>query len=107
VTVEGAVNKPGIFPLQGPTTLLQAMALAQGPTQTAKLKEVIVFRRKEDGVYAAQFDLEAIRTGNAPNPEILGSDVVVVGNSFAKQLFRDLLQLSPVLASVFIRLTEN
>src|SRR3546814_5911312 len=34
VTVEGAVNKPGVFPLQGPTTLLQAMALSEGPTQT-------------------------------------------------------------------------
>src|SRR3546814_3641561 len=40
VTVEGAVNKPGDFPLQGPTTLLQAMALSEGPTQTAKLGEV-------------------------------------------------------------------
>src|SRR3546814_404768 len=71
VTVEGAVNKPGVFPLQGPTTLLQAMALSEGPTQTAKLGEVIVFRRKGDGVYAAQFDLDDIRVGRAPNPEIL------------------------------------
>ncbi|WOF44575.1 polysaccharide export protein [Sphingopyxis indica] len=107
VTVEGAVNKPGVFPLQGPTTLLQAMALSEGPTQTAKLREVIVFRRKEDGVYAAQFDLGAIRIGQAPNPEILGGDIVVVGNSFAKQLFRDFLQLSPILSTVFVRLSNN
>jgi len=103
VTVEGAVNKPGVFPLQGPTTLLQAMALAQGPTQTANLDEIIVFRRKDDGVYAAQFNLDDIRKGRAANPEILGSDIVVVGNSFAKQLFRDFMQLSPFLASVFVR----
>ena len=107
VTVEGAVNKPGVFPLQGPTTLLQAMAMAEGPTQTAKLGEIIVFRRKEDGVYAAQFNLDDIRKGRADNPEILGSDIVVVGNSFAKQLFRDFMQLSPLLATVFVRLDNN
>lgn len=107
VTVEGAVKKPGVFPLQGPTTLLQAMAMAEGPTQTAKLGEIIVFRRKDDGVYAAQFNLDDIRKGHAPNPEILGSDIVVVGNSFAKQLFRDFMQLSPILATVFVRLDQN
>lgn len=104
VTVEGAVAQPGVFPLQGSTTLLQAMALARGPTQTARLNEVIIFRRKDDGVYAAQFNLADIRTGRAANPEILGNDIVVVGNSFAKQLFRDFMQLSPLLATVFVRL---
>lgn len=106
VTVEGAVEKPGVFAIEGQTTLLQAMALAQGPTETAKLSEVIVFRTKEDGVYAAQFDLTDIRRGDQPNPEILGRDIVVVGNSFAKGVFRDLLQLSPALASVFIQLSR-
>lgn len=107
VTVEGAVNRPGVFPLQGPTTLLQAMALAQGPTETARLNEIIVFRRKEGKVYAAQFNLSEIRVGRAENPEILGSDIVVVGNSFVKGFFRDLLALSPALASVFIQLENN
>ena len=106
VTVEGAVAQPGVYPLQGPTTLLQAMAMARGPTQTARLNEVIVFRRKDDGVYAAQFNLADIRTGRAANPEIKGSDIVVVGNSFAKQLFRDFMQLSPLLATVFVRLDD-
>lgn len=107
ITVEGAVNKPGIFEIQGQSNLLQAMALAEGPTQTAKLGEVIVFRRKEDGLYAAQFNLSDIRTGQAANPEILAGDIVVVGNSFAKALFRDFLQLSPLLATVFVRLNNN
>ena len=104
ITVEGAVNQPGIFEIQGQSNLLQAMALARGPTETARLGEVIVFRRKEDGLYAAQFNLSDIRTGKAGNPEILAGDIVVVGNSFAKALFRDFLQLSPLLATVFVRL---
>lgn len=107
ITVEGAVAKPGIFEIQGQSNLLQAMALAEGPTQTAKLGEVIVFRRKDDGLYAAQFNLSDIRTGKAENPEIVAGDIVVVGNSFAKALFRDFLQLSPLLATVFVRLSEN
>ena len=104
ITVEGAVNQPGIFEIQGQSNLLQAMALAQGPRETARLSEVIVFRRKEDGLYAAQFNLSDIRVGEAENPEILAGDIVVVGNSFAKALFRDFLQLSPLLATVFVRL---
>ena len=44
VTVEGAVNKPGIFPLTGPTTLLQAVAMAEGMGQLADETAVIVFR---------------------------------------------------------------
>ncbi|OAO05244.1 hypothetical protein A8B75_05540 [Sphingomonadales bacterium EhC05] len=107
VTVEGAVERPGVYPIEGQTTLLQAMALAEGPTETARLNEVIVFRTKEDGVYAAQFNLKDIRKGIQPNPEILGRDIVVVGDSFAKALFRDLLQLSPALASVFVQISRN
>ena len=30
ITIDGAVTKPGVYPLAGPTTLLQAVALAQG-----------------------------------------------------------------------------
>ena len=107
VTVEGAVNNPGIFEIEGSTTLLQAMALARGPVQTANLDQVIVFRTRPDGVYAARFNLADIRLGRQPNPEILGNDIVVVGNSFAKQLFRDFLQISPMLATVFMRLDRR
>ncbi|MBO6944603.1 MAG: polysaccharide export protein [Altererythrobacter sp.] len=107
ITVEGAVSQPGIFEIQGSSNLLQAMALARGPTETARLSEVIVFRRKDDGMYAAQFNLNDIRTGRSENPEIIAGDIVVVGNSFAKALFRDFLQLSPLLATVFVRLDQR
>src|SRR3546814_4923817 len=55
-------------------------------------------------LFRSQFNLSDIRVGRAENPQILGGDIVVVGNSFAKQLFRDFLQLSPLLATVFVRL---
>ena len=31
VTIDGAVNKPGVYPLTGPTTLLQAISMGGGP----------------------------------------------------------------------------
>ncbi len=104
ITVEGAVKSPGVFEIEGPTSLLQAIALSQGPTETARLGEIIIFREKEDGTYGARFNLSRIRRGQEPNPVILSGDIVVVGNSFAKQVFRDFLQLSPLLSTVFIRL---
>ncbi|MDM8011942.1 MAG: polysaccharide biosynthesis/export family protein [Parasphingorhabdus sp.] len=104
VTVEGSVKKPGVYPIQGATTLLQSMALAEGPTPTAQLSEIVVFRRINDKVFGAAFDLSKIRTGDQPNPEILGGDIVVVGHSFLKGAFRDFLQISPTLAAVFVQL---
>lgn len=107
ITVEGAVAQPGIFEIEGNISLLQAVALARGPVETANLDEIIVFREAEDGTYGAQFDLNAIRKGRQPNPGIQSGDIIVVGNSFAKALFRDFLQLSPILSTVFVRLDRN
>lgn len=107
VTVEGQVTKPGVFPITGSTTLLQAMAYAEGPTRIARLNDVTVFRRKGGQMFAASFDLQAIRGNMAPNPQILGGDIVVVGFSATKSAYRDALQLMPALAGVFVALTQN
>jgi len=102
VTVEGSVEKPGVFEIQGSTTLLQAIALAQGPKSTAQTSDIIVFRNVGDQVYAARFDLNAIRAGTQPNPEVLGNDTVVVGSSAAKSVMRDFLAVLPLLTTVFV-----
>lgn len=107
VTVEGQVTRPGVFPITGSTTLLQAMAFAQGPTRIAKLDDITVFRKKGSAIYAARFDLEEIRRNRAPNPQILGGDIVVVGFSPTKSAFRDALQLMPALAGVFVQIAQN
>jgi polysaccharide biosynthesis/export protein len=104
VTVEGQVTKPGVFSIKGSTSLLQAMASAEGPTRVAKLDEVIVFRRVAGETYAARFDLADIRANRAANPEIRGGDIVVVGNSKVKGALRDALQLAPALTATFVQL---
>lgn len=84
VTVEGAVNKPGIFPITGRTSLLQAVALSEGLHPLADPSSVIVFRTIEGQRMAALFDLRAIRAGNAEDPQIYGDDIVVVDQSGGK-----------------------
>lgn len=99
VTVDGAVREPGVYAMSGPTTLLQAIAMAKGPdVKSAKLDRVAVFRTLNGQRSAAVFDLRAIRKGEAPDPEILGNDVIVVDGSALKAVFRETLGILPALA---------
>lgn len=96
VTVEGQVAKAGAYPVDGKTTLLGAIALAQSPTKIAKLDEVVVFRTINNTRMAARFHVTRIRAGKDPDPQILGGDVVVVGFSQVKSVYRDVLQAAPL-----------
>lgn len=98
VTVDGSVTQPGIYPITGRISLLQAVALARGPSQDANVKRVVVFRRINGQRQAAAFDLSTIRNGTDPDPEIYGDDVVVVDGARARQTFRDIIQSVPLLA---------
>jgi polysaccharide biosynthesis/export protein len=79
VTVEGQVAKPGVYEIDREYTLLSAIARAESPTNVANLDEIVVFRTIDGERAAARFDLRDIRAGIAPDPQILGGDVVVVG----------------------------
>jgi polysaccharide export outer membrane protein len=88
VTVEGSVNKPGIYPMSGKTTLLRAIALAGGLDRVADQRGIIVFREIGGKRQAAKFDLPAIRSGKADDPVIAGGDVVVVDQDGGKTALR-------------------
>ena len=96
VTVEGQVTKPGVYEIGRETTLLGAIARAESPTRVARLDQVVVFRTLEGKRLAARFDLDDVRAGTAPDPQIIGGDVVVVGYSQTKGAWRDLLQAAPL-----------
>lgn len=98
VTLEGALNQPGVYPLVGRTTLLQAIATAKGVDRTADLRRVIVFRRVNGQRMAALFDLQGIQAGRYADPELFGGDVVVLNQSGGKRVFYNLVESSPVLA---------
>ncbi len=89
VTVEGAVNRPGIFPLKGRTSLLQVIAQAEGLTDLADADGVQLFRTLADGRKVSyRFDVAAIRKGEAPDPLVQADDVIVVPRSGPKSLVR-------------------
>lgn len=97
VTVQGEVIQPGVYEIKGPTTLLEALSMAKGETRVAALKEVVVFRNIQGKRMGAVFDINSIRRGDAQDPAVLGNDVVVVGYSGAKSMWRDILTASPLL----------
>jgi polysaccharide export outer membrane protein len=97
VAVEGAVVEAGVFQLKGRTSLLQAVAMAKGPNPNANLKHVSVFRDVDGQRMAAVFNLKDIRRGKAPDPQILGNDVVVVSSSPIKGGLREVVRSLPAL----------
>ena len=99
ITVDGAVMKPGVYVMRGRTTLLQAVAMAEGGTRIADMKRVAIFRSTDGGPMVAVFDLAEIRRGRAVDPAVLGDDVVVVDTSRLTARYRDFIELLPGLGT--------
>jgi polysaccharide export outer membrane protein len=83
VFVVGQVESPGRYEMTGPTTALQAIALAQGDLQSSNLRNVVVFRRDEQWrLMATRLDLSGAIHGRRPytSDEIYlrDSDIVLV-----------------------------
>jgi polysaccharide export outer membrane protein len=97
VSVQGEVVEPGIYPLAGPTTLLDVVSMAKGETQIATLDQVVVFRDVRGQRMGAVFDVASIRRGESADPVIQGNDLVVVGYSAARRFWRNLGTIAPIL----------
>jgi len=92
ITIEGAVNSPGIFPITGPTTLLQAVAIARGFTNLADDRAIIVFRTIKGQKMAALFNIRKIRAGEVEDPRLYGDDIIVVERSGARSAYHSLVE---------------
>lgn len=101
VTVDGSVKKPGVYPLRGRTSLLQAITMAEGLDINRASGEVVVFRNSDGKRTAARFNLDEIRSGQAPDPIVEPGDVVIVDDSTAKVVLNNVLRVLPV-TSVFM-----
>jgi polysaccharide biosynthesis/export protein len=101
VTIDGAVTRPGIYPVTGNSTLMTTVASANGATEFARLDQVLIFRTINEKRMVARYSLAAIRGGQAPDPAIFGNDVVVIGSGPGKLNIRDLLLLTPVLGAFY------
>lgn len=98
VTVDGSVGKSGSYPITGPTTLMQAIAVAGGTSENANPRRVAVFRQIGGQRQAAAFDLTSIRRGESPDPPIYPGDIVVVDGSATKAAQRQILNSLPILS---------
>jgi polysaccharide biosynthesis/export protein len=98
VTVDGAVREGGSYPVVGPMSLIQAVALARGTTEDANPRRVAVFRTIGGQRQAAAFDLTDIRRGLAPDPAIYAGDIIVVDGSSIKAAEKQIFQSFPLLS---------
>jgi polysaccharide export outer membrane protein len=90
ITIDGAVVQPGVYPLAGPTTLLQAVSLAKGPDpKLANIRRVAIFRTIGGARRQAFYDLSQVRSGKAEDPPVYGNDIVVVDTSGAKSFMQN------------------
>ena len=79
--VMGQVNKPGAYPLTGPTTILDAIALSGGFRDFAKTKKIYVLRTTADGKQVKlPFNYNEVIKGNQmdTNIQLESRDTVVV-----------------------------
>ncbi len=99
ITVDGAVAKPGIYPLVGQMTLLRVLALAGGFGSIAKRDGVMLYRTGPEGErQVATFDVDKIRSGENPDPPIRGDDLIVVQRDSTRaaltdSAFRDVINI--------------
>jgi polysaccharide biosynthesis/export protein len=90
VTVEGAVNRPGVYPLRGTSSLLQTLALAGGQASLSDMTEVMLFRNGPQGKREALvYDVERIRAGEVDDPPVLNEDLIVVKRSPSRVFMKD------------------
>lgn len=102
VTIEGQVRKPGIYPVVGRMTLMRAMAVAQGTDEFSRLDDVVIFRTVGGQRLAALYNLDAVRHGVYPDPDIYANDVIMVGDDNSRRLFKDILSVIPAVATPLV-----
>jgi polysaccharide biosynthesis/export protein len=83
--VDGAVRKPGSYPLGRRYSLTQALATAGGIDTELSSSSISIFRRTGPGkVDTLAYDLDDIMAGAATDPQLEADDVIILPVSTAK-----------------------
>lgn len=106
VTIDGQVVEPGLYPVTNQMTLLRALASAKGLSEFARQDDVVILRTVNNRRMAGLYNVSAIRQGTYDDPAIYANDVIVVGDSPQRRLFRDFVSLSPLLAAPLIAILQ-
>ena len=107
VTVDGEVKEPGLYPVNNQMTLMRALAVAKGLTEFAKEDDVVILRSVNGQRYAGLYNITAIRRGIYDDPYVFANDVVLVGDSPTRRLFRDILTVAPLLVAPAVALIQR
>jgi polysaccharide biosynthesis/export protein len=102
VTVDGQVVEPGLYPVTNQMTLMRTIASAKGLSEFARQEDVVILRTVEGRKMAGLYNIGAIRRGTYDDPPIYANDVIIVGDSPQRRLFRDIVSLAPLLAAPLI-----
>src|SRR5262245_41539979 len=78
VYVMGEVTHPGTMQLYGPTTILQALAMAGGFKEFANTKDVKVLRPNKGGIETLRFNYKDVINGDAKPFYLRSGDTVIV-----------------------------
>ncbi|MEI5687889.1 polysaccharide biosynthesis/export family protein [Sphingomonas kyungheensis] len=106
VTIDGQVVEPGLYPVTNQMTLLRAVASAKGMTEFARQEDVVILRTVNGRKMAGLYNIAAIRGGAYDDPPIYANDVIVVGDSPQRRLFRDFVSVAPLLAAPLIAILQ-
>ena len=89
VYVVGDVNRPGGFTLDPtqPTTVLQALSLAWGPSQNAALSKALLIHVRGDGRNVTTLNLKRMLRGQDPDIPVEERDILFVPDSAARNLW--------------------
>jgi polysaccharide export outer membrane protein len=80
VFITGEIEKPGIYPLTGPTTVLQLIATAGGVREYANKEKIVVLRMENGREVAHRFNYKEVVAQTNPKQNILlkPGDTIVV-----------------------------
>jgi polysaccharide biosynthesis/export protein len=106
VTIDGSVVEPGLYPVTNQMTLMRVVASAKGLTEFAREEDVVILRTVGEQRMAGLYNIAAIRRGAYDDPPVYANDVIVVGDSPQRRLFRDFVSLSPILAAPLIAIVQ-
>lgn len=106
VTIDGAVIEPGLYPVTNQMTLMRVVASAKGLSEFAREEDIVLLRTVGERRMAGLYNIAAIRRGAYDDPPVYANDVIIVGDSPQRRLFRDLVSLTPLLAAPLIAVLQ-
>jgi polysaccharide export outer membrane protein len=104
VYVVGDVARPGGFPMDhdGQLTIMQAVALAQGTTDTAAKGSAKLIRTTPQGRQEIPIDLKKILSAKATDLPLQDNDILFVPSSVAKNALKNMEAVLPAAAGASI-----